>query len=234
MAPHLPICVRSVNRYRFPSPPRTWARALRNLMQTFRQRWIRPSASGLDISFAHGMVLKTLAKEPGISGAQLARRATVTAQSMNGLLHGMESTGMIVREKHPENRRTDCWFMTRAGFRQVEQAGEIIEGMVARMLATLSKADAARLSELLQDCAAALQSGAEAAASEGAAPRPRAGSVAHRVQQVVDGEPVGDAGERLRIERVVRVLPRIADIHVEVDDHGEPARARRRRRASAA
>ena len=86
----------------------------------------------------------------------------VTAQSMNGLLHGMESTGMIVREKHPENRRTDCWFMTRAGYRQVEQAGEIIEGIIGRMLATLSKADAARLSELLQNCAAALQSGAEA------------------------------------------------------------------------
>lgn len=159
---------------RLPEPASDVGFALRNLMQTFRQAvdaGIR--ARGLDVSFAHGMVLKSLATQPGLSGAQLARRAMVTAQSMNGLLHGMESTGMIVREKHPENRRTDCWFMTRAGFRQVEQAGDIIEDIVGKMLASLSKADATRLSELLQECATALQSSAEekpAGRQVGAAP----------------------------------------------------------------
>lgn len=146
-----------------PEPGSDVGFALRHLMQTFRQTVeaaIRER--GLDLSFAHGMVLKTLAREPGISGAQLARRASVTAQSMNGLLHGMESTGLIVREKHPENRRTDCWFMTRNGFRQIEQAGDIIEEIASRMLAGISKADAARLTELLQECASALQMSAEA------------------------------------------------------------------------
>jgi DNA-binding MarR family transcriptional regulator len=148
-----------------PEPGSDVGSALRNLMQTFRQcvdSAIRDA--GLDVSFAHGMVLKNLAKQPGLSGAQLARRAMVAAQSMNSLLRGMESTGMIVREKHPENRRIDCWFMTRAGYRQMERAGEIIEGIMARMLASLPKGDARRLSELLQDCAAALQSGADLAA----------------------------------------------------------------------
>lgn len=145
-----------------PEPGSDVGFALRNLMQTFRQTVdaaIR--GAGLDLTFAHGMVLKALAAEPGISGAQLARRATVTAQSMNGLLHSMESTGLIVREKHPENRRTDCWFMTRLGYREIGQAGEVIEGVVERMLAHISRADAARLSELLQECASALHESAE-------------------------------------------------------------------------
>ena len=157
-----------------PEPGSDVGFALRQLMQAFRQMvdsTIR--ARGLDITFPHVMVLKTLAREPGISGAQLARRTTVTAQSMNSLLRSMESTGMIVREKHPENRRTDCWFMTRSGLGQVTQAGEIADGIITRMLASISKADAARLSELLHECAAALQGGAEAK-------RPR-GSVGHRV-----------------------------------------------------
>jgi DNA-binding MarR family transcriptional regulator len=68
---------------------------------------------------------------------------------------------MIVREKHPENRRMDCWFMTRAGLRLVTQAGEIADDIINRMLAAISKADAARLSALLHECATALQSGAE-------------------------------------------------------------------------
>lgn len=144
-----------------PEPGSDVGLALRNLMQTFRQSVDSTlRAHGLDLSFTHGMVLRALAREPGMSGAQLARRVMVTAQSMNSLLHGMESTGMIVREKHPENRRTDCWFMTRAGYRQLEQTSELIEGIITRMLASLSRPDAARLSELLQKCAAALQNGA--------------------------------------------------------------------------
>jgi DNA-binding MarR family transcriptional regulator len=145
-----------------PEPGSDVGFAIRHLMQTFRQMvdsTIR--ARGIGVSFPHVMVLKTLAREPGISGAQLARRTTVTAQSMNGLLRSMESTGLIVREKHPENRRTDCWFMTRSGLKRVPAAGEIADEIITRMLASISKADAARLSELLHECAAALQSSAE-------------------------------------------------------------------------
>jgi DNA-binding MarR family transcriptional regulator len=65
-----------------------------------------------------------------------------------------------VREPHPESRRTDCWFMTRAGYKQMQQVADALDAIVTRMLASLSKSDAARLSELLQECAAALQSGA--------------------------------------------------------------------------
>ena len=142
--------------------------ALRHLMQTFRQSvdsGIR--ARGMDISFVHGMVLKTLAREPGISGAQLARRTTVTAQSMNGLLRSMESTGMILREPHPENRRTDCWFMTRVGLKQLEQANAVVDQVMNRIRTSISKADAARLVELLHECAEALQSGAQSKSARG-------------------------------------------------------------------
>lgn len=145
-----------------PEPGSDVGFALRNLMQTFRQRVETAlREQRLDLTFAHAMVLKHLAKEPGLSGAQLARRTIVTAQSMNGLLHGLESTGMVVRERHPENRRTDCWFMTRAGYRQMQRVGDSVEGILTRMLASLSKADATRLTELLEECATALQSDAE-------------------------------------------------------------------------
>jgi DNA-binding MarR family transcriptional regulator len=144
-----------------PEPGSDVGFALRNLMQTLRQR-VETTLREQEIylSFAQFAVLKELAKEPGLSGAQLARRTIVTAQSMNGLLHGLESTGMVVREPHPESRRTDCWFMTRAGYKQMQQVADALDAIVTRMLASLSKSDAARLSELLQECAAALQSGA--------------------------------------------------------------------------
>jgi len=140
--------------------------ALRQLMQTFRQSMDAGlRARGLDLSFAHGMVLRTLAREPGISGAQLARRTTVTAQSMNGLLRSMESTQLIVRERHAENRRTDCWYLTGVGLKQVEQAGEVVDEVMGQIRASMTRVDATRLVELLHKCAEALQDGAEKNAS---------------------------------------------------------------------
>src|SRR6185295_3761836 len=50
-------------------------------------------------------------------------------------------------------------------------------------------------------------------------------SMRHRVEEIVDREPVGDGRELLGIVRVVGVLPRIPEIHVPVDDHDQSSRA---------
>jgi DNA-binding MarR family transcriptional regulator len=132
--------------------------ALRQLMHTLRQNVETAlRARGIDLSFVHGIVLKNLAREPGLSGAQVARRALVTAQTMNGVLRGMESAALIVREPHPENRRQDCWFLTKNGARRMEEAHRVVDEVLTRMLAPLSRADAARLTALLRDCTEALQ-----------------------------------------------------------------------------
>jgi len=132
--------------------------ALRQLMHTLRQNVEAAlRAQDIDLSFVHGMVLKNLAREPGLSGAQVARRALVTAQTMNGVLRSMEAAALIVREPHPENRRQDCWFLTKDGARRMEQAHEVVDGVLSRMLAPLSRADAARLTALLRECTDTLQ-----------------------------------------------------------------------------
>jgi DNA-binding MarR family transcriptional regulator len=164
-----------------PEPGADVGLALRTVMQTLRQNIEGALRKrGIDLSFVHAMVLKTLAKEPGISGAQLARRVTVTAQSMSGLLRGMEALGLVLREAHPENRRTDCWYMTTLGLKEMQRAGEIVEGVMGRIRASMSKADAAKLVELLRQCTAALQAGAD----NTAAVPPSSSSAARRLRAV--------------------------------------------------
>jgi DNA-binding MarR family transcriptional regulator len=165
-----------------PEPGADVGFALRQVVQTLRQN-IEAAlrARGIELSFVHAMVLKTLAKEPGISGAQLARRTSVTAQSMNGLLKSMERHGLVVREPHPENRRTDCWYMTTRGLQEMQKGGEIVDGVMGRIRASMSKADAAKLVDLLEQCAAALQAGGEPGASP-SRPGPKKPSVAGRVR----------------------------------------------------
>ena len=158
-----------------PEPGADVGPALRQVMQSLRQNIdVALREHGIELSFVHAMVLKTRAKEPGISGAQLARRISVTAQSMNGLLRSMERLGLVMREPHPENRRTDCWFMTTFGLKQMQSAGEVVDGVMGRIRASMSKADAAKLVDLLKQCAAALQAGAEGAPPASAARRMKA------------------------------------------------------------
>ena len=152
-----------------PEPGADIGSALRQVMLTLRQNIdVALRARGIELSFVHAMVLKTLAKEPGISGAQVARRVSVTAQSMNSLLRSLESSGYILRERHPENRRTDCWYITTIGLKELRDGGEIVDSVMSRMRAAMSRADAAKLVELLQQCAGALQTAAEEKAARAA------------------------------------------------------------------
>jgi len=122
-----------------PEPGADVGMALRQVLQTLRQNVEGAlRARGIDLSFVHAMVLRTLAKEPGISGAQLARRITVTAQSMNGLLKSMQRLELVLREPHPENRRTDCWYMTTVGLKELQNAGEIVDSVMGRIRASMS------------------------------------------------------------------------------------------------
>src|SRR5215471_2871168 len=47
-------------------------------------------------------VLAFLEQSPGLSGAQLARRAFVTPQTMNRIVANLETAGLIERGPHPE------------------------------------------------------------------------------------------------------------------------------------
>src|SRR3954452_9148054 len=57
------------------------------------------------LSGAQYAALSVLAREPGISGAALARACTTTAQATNGVLATLEREGLVGREPHPTHGR---------------------------------------------------------------------------------------------------------------------------------
>jgi DNA-binding MarR family transcriptional regulator len=140
-----------------PEPAHDVARALKEVMHSFRTIMEGEMRSrGEILSFAHAMLLKTLAQQPGLSGAQAARRAQVTAQTMNSLLRNLETAGCAAREPNPENRRADRWFVTEEGLRRLENGHGVAERVMKKMLEPLTARDADKLCELLQKCAKAL------------------------------------------------------------------------------
>jgi len=147
-----------------PEPEHDVARALKQVMHSFRTIVEgRMRARGPASSFAHALLMFSLAREPGLSGAQAARRAQVTAQTMNSLLRNLEAAGYAVREQNPENRRADRWFLTHAGLGHLEDGKAIADEVTRTMLTSMSGTDAKQLRALLHQCARALRASADAA-----------------------------------------------------------------------
>jgi DNA-binding MarR family transcriptional regulator len=111
----------------------------------------------LDLSMAHMAALFTLLEEPGLAGAQLARRIMISPQAMNGVLRRLEREALIVRHHHPDNRRADCWNLTKAGSSRLARARKIGDKVLGRMLAGFSTVEQTTLRQLIGRCIAALE-----------------------------------------------------------------------------
>src|ERR687886_2550081 len=57
------------------------------------------------LSGAQYAVLSVLARDPGMSGADLARACNTTPQAMNGVVATLERDGLVERQPHPTHGR---------------------------------------------------------------------------------------------------------------------------------
>jgi DNA-binding MarR family transcriptional regulator len=145
---------------------------IKELQQRLRtQIEARIRAKGLWLSFPHSVVLMTLQAEPGLSGAQLARRNSVTAQTMNGLLVPLETKGLIERRADPENARTLQCFLKPKGTEILEQGMHEARAVFGQMLGKLSERERDEFKRILQRCISALQTSTGVADDDALRPR---------------------------------------------------------------
>jgi DNA-binding MarR family transcriptional regulator len=128
---------------------------------------------------AHGLstaqygVLRRLDDDPGLSGAELARRLHVTAQTMNRLIAALEEANLIVRFPDAAGGRTLRARLTDAGRAAIEAARRTVETVEARMLAGLDGREQTQLADLLRRCAEALELPAHHVETDGEGWQPR-------------------------------------------------------------
>src|ERR1700735_133715 len=72
-------------------------------------------------------VLTALEEEPGLSNADLARRAFVTPQSMHAVLQELESRQLLVRRTHPQHRRVLRAELTAGGSGTLQEAAGAVD-----------------------------------------------------------------------------------------------------------
>lgn len=130
---------------------------LKRLMHQFRHLVDERLRRSSDVSFAHLVTLDQLQQEPGIAGAQLARRLLVTAQTMTGLLRRLEKEGSVERRADPHNRRADRWFLLPAGMERLNGARMSGAPVMTQMLSLLSAKEVAELRNYLERCVDGLE-----------------------------------------------------------------------------
>lgn len=84
--------------------------------------------------------LELLAQRPGMSGAELARGAFVTRQSMSTLLQALEDEGYVTRPTEAPVGKVLPTTLTPEGRRRLEQATRAVRSVEVAMLAGLTPA----------------------------------------------------------------------------------------------
>jgi DNA-binding MarR family transcriptional regulator len=74
-------------------------------------------------------VLSVLAREPGASGADLARALSTTPQAVNGVLATLEREALVERRPHPTHGRILQATLTSEGQRRLESANPSVRAL---------------------------------------------------------------------------------------------------------
>jgi DNA-binding MarR family transcriptional regulator len=123
---------------------------LHHLLRAAMEHRLRKRRIGL--TFPHAAALFLLSESPGLSGAQLARWAMVTPQTMNQILTRLEAEGCIVREADPEHGRILRARVTARGKKAFELGCEVADQLMEEMQAGLRTSQRSELLHLLARC----------------------------------------------------------------------------------
>jgi DNA-binding MarR family transcriptional regulator len=109
----------------------------------------------VSLTFGQVSTLSILSIQPGLNGAQLARRNMVTPQAMTGVLRQLATRGLVERRDHPESLRADSWHVTARGEKQLSRGRMAFAEATEKMLSALSPQEISTLQEYLQRCSRA-------------------------------------------------------------------------------
>ena len=103
--------------------------------------------------------LVELAREPGLTSAELARRCFVTAQTMHRITAGLREAGLVRVEADAADAKRRRLFPGPAARRRLERAGRLVADVESEMIEGVGAADVRRVARELDACRARLERG---------------------------------------------------------------------------
>jgi DNA-binding MarR family transcriptional regulator len=125
---------------------------------------IEQALQDFELTSSQYTVLSILGHREGLSAAQLARRFSVTPQSMNAIISTLEDKKLISRQEASGNRRILRANLTRMGQRVLAVCEEAVDVVEADLFRGLTKAETAALRQLLLKVVATIREDATVSA----------------------------------------------------------------------
>lgn len=138
------------------TPVRTRATYLIKRLEMAVRSHLDRATSDVGLTTPQYTALSSLLARPGITSAELARMAFITAQAMNEMVGALERKGLIRRDTSPHNRKQLRIFLTDHGRECVRQCDARADVVERQMFDHLSVEDQQTLTRLLRACADAL------------------------------------------------------------------------------
>ncbi|MCX5336079.1 MULTISPECIES: MarR family winged helix-turn-helix transcriptional regulator [unclassified Streptomyces] len=128
----------------------TWAlRRAEWAVQARKDQRLRPQG----IAAAQYTLLISVHSDPGLTGAELARRLNVTPQAIASQVTRLEERGQLERRPHPRHRHVQELHLTDAGRDCLRDADAVIVEIEQRIAEKLGSKKAAQLRALLDEVA---------------------------------------------------------------------------------
>ncbi|WP_371574616.1 MarR family winged helix-turn-helix transcriptional regulator [Streptomyces sp. NBC_01314] len=128
----------------------TWAlRRADWAVQARKDQRLRP----VGIAAAQYTLLISVHSDPGLTGAELARRLNVTPQAVASQVARLEERGQLERRPHPRHRHVQELHLTDAGRDSLRDAEAVIVGIEQQIAEKLGPRKTAQLRTLLDEVA---------------------------------------------------------------------------------
>ncbi|MBR1210179.1 MarR family transcriptional regulator [Bradyrhizobium sp. JYMT SZCCT0180] len=111
----------------------------------------------LGVTTPQFVVLTMLRAYPGLSGADLARVALLTPQTVGVIIRNLERDGAILKTPHPIHGRVLQWTLTRRGTVLLDKCRRHVQAVERRLAAGLSASAQATIRRWLARVAAHFQ-----------------------------------------------------------------------------
>ena len=109
------------------------------------------------LSMAQYALLRALADHPDASAAELARLCFVTRQSLQDVLAGLRTAGLVESSDGPTRGRSRSLRLTALGKRRMAAADAVVSEVESAMVQGISATDRRELADLLTRCAENLE-----------------------------------------------------------------------------
>jgi DNA-binding MarR family transcriptional regulator len=141
-----------------PGTERAVGYLVKRVQQTLR-RHCDAALKPTGLSMAQYAVLRALADHPDASAAELARLCFVTRQSLQDVLGGLRSDGLVEEADTPARGRARALELTASGARRLAASNAAVMAVESTMVQGLPASARHELADLLTRCAENLETG---------------------------------------------------------------------------